>query len=122
VGSRISAVLRAAVATAAVLAIASSAAQTAPSYATTRKIEHVDDYHGTKVADPFRWLEDDTSPQTAAWVEAQNSITFPYLERIPYRAALLKRVTELNDYERYSAPSRKGPSFFFFKNSRTSLG
>ncbi len=94
----------------------SVAAQT-PSYLTTRKIEHVDDYHGTKVADPYRWLEDDTSPETAAWVTAQNAITFPYLERIPYRAALLKRVMELNDYERYSAPSRKGPYFFFSKNS-----
>jgi len=88
-----------------------------PTYLTTRKIEQVDDYHGTKVADPYRWLEDDTSPETAAWVTAQNAITFPYLERIPYRAALLKRVMELNDYERYSAPSRKGPYFFFSKNS-----
>jgi prolyl oligopeptidase len=77
----------------------------------------VDDYHGTKVADPYRWLEDDTSPETAAWVIAQNAITFPYLERIPYRAALLERVMQLNDYERYSAPSRKGPYFFFSKNS-----
>src|SRR5215471_2484035 len=101
---------------AAVLAIAPGAAQS-PAYVATRKIEHVDDYHGTKVADPYRWLEDETSSETAAWVEAQNAITFPYLERIPYRAALLKRVMELNDYERYSAPSRKGPYFFFLKNS-----
>jgi prolyl oligopeptidase len=86
------------------------------SYLTTRKIEHVDDYHGTKVADPYRWLEDETSPETAAWVEAQNAITFPYLERIPYRQKLLDRVMQLNDYERYSAPSRKGEYFFFSKN------
>ena len=71
-----------------------------PSYLTTRKIEHVDDYHGTKVADPYRWLEDETSPETAAWVEAQNAITFPYLARIPYRQKLLDRVMQLNNYER----------------------
>ena len=100
----------------AVWIVASVAAQP-PTYLTTRKIDQVDDYHGTKVADPYRWLEDDTSPETAAWVIAQNAITFPYLERIPYRAALLERVMQLNDYERYSAPSRKGPYFFFSKNS-----
>jgi prolyl oligopeptidase len=86
------------------------------SYLTTRKIEHVDDYHGTKVADPYRWLEDETSPETAQWIEAQNAVTFPYLERIPYRQKLLDRVMQLNDYERYSAPSRKGEYFFFSKN------
>ena len=76
----------------------------------------MDDYHGTKVADPYRWLEDETSPETAAWVEAQNAVTFPYLERIPNREALRARVMELNDYERYGAPARKGPYFFFSKN------
>jgi prolyl oligopeptidase len=86
------------------------------SYPVTKKIDHVDDYHGTRVADPYRWLEDETSPETAAWVEAQNAVTFPYLERIPYRDALRARVMELNDYERYGAPARKGPYFFFSKN------
>jgi len=86
------------------------------SYPMTKKIDHVDDYHGTKVADPYRWLEDETSPETAAWVEAQNAVTFPYLERIPYRDALRARVMELNDYERFGAPARKGPYFFFNKN------
>jgi prolyl oligopeptidase len=85
-------------------------------YVTTRKMEHVDDYHGTKVADPYRWLEDESSPETAAWIEAQNAITFPYLERIPYRRALLDRVMRLNDYERYSAPLQKARTFFFSKN------
>ena len=85
-------------------------------YPVTKKIDHVDDYHGTKVADPYRWLEDETSAETAAWVEAQNAVTFPYLERIPYRDALRERVLELNNYERYGAPSRKGPYFFFNKN------
>jgi len=98
-------------------ALAGTSAHAQPvSYLTTRKIEHVDDYHGTKVADPYRWLEDETSPETAAWIEAQNAITFPYLEAIPYRHKLLDRVMRLNDYERYSAPSRKGEYFFFSKN------
>jgi prolyl oligopeptidase len=79
--------------------------------------EHVDDYHGTRVADPYRWLEDETSAETAAWVAAQNAVTFPYLEKIPYRGALLKRVTELSNYERFSAPARKGPYFFYSRNS-----
>ena len=91
-------------------------AQEAAPYVATRKIDHMDDYHGTKVADPYRWLEDETSPETAAWIEAQNAVTFPYLERIPYRDALRARVMELNDYERYGAPARKGPYFFFSKN------
>ncbi len=86
-------------------------------YPTTRKSDQVDVYHGTKVPDPYRWLEDDNSAETASWVTAQNNITFPYLERIPFRAALIKRVLELNDYEKYSAPLQKGPYFFFRKNS-----
>jgi len=83
----------------------------------TRKSDHVDTYHGIAVPDPYRWLEDDTSAETAAWVEAQNGVTYPYLERIPFRAALQARVLQLNDYEKYSAPSRKGPYFFFSRNS-----
>ena len=85
-------------------------------YPQTRKVDHVDTYHGVKVADPYRWLEDDTSADTAAWVEAQNKVTFPYLERIPYRKQLHERVLALNNYEKYSAPSRKGPYFFFSRN------
>jgi prolyl oligopeptidase len=89
----------------------------APAYPETRKVDHVDTYHGTKVPDPYRWLEDDTSAETAAWVEAQNKVTFPYLEKIPFRKQLLDRVLKLNDYEKYSAPAQKGPYFFFSKNS-----
>jgi len=59
-----------------------------------RKSDHVDIYHGTVVPDPYRWLEDDTSTETAAWVEAQNGVTFPYLERIPCRAELQTRVLQ----------------------------
>jgi len=85
-------------------------------YPTTRKVDQVDTYNGVKVSDPYRWLEDDNSPETAAWVEAQNKVTFPYLERIPFRKHFQDRVVELNKYERYSAPSRKGPYVFFRKN------
>ena len=85
-------------------------------YPVTKKVDHVDDYHGTKVADPYRWLEDDMSPETAAWVEAENNVTFPYLEKIPFRAQMQARVRQLNDYPRYSSPSHKGPYFFFSKN------
>jgi prolyl oligopeptidase len=103
----------------AVAALAGTAllAQSSWQYPQTRKVEQLDDYHGTKVADPYRWLEDDNSADTKAWVEAQNRITFPYLEKIPFRAALQKRVLALNNYEKYSAPSRKGPYVFFRKNA-----
>src|SRR3954447_5012250 len=86
------------------------------SYPSTKKIDHVDTYHGTKVADPYRWMEDDTSADTAAWVKAENDVTFPYLEKIPYRKQLAARVLELNKYPKYSSPSRKGPYYFFSKN------
>jgi prolyl oligopeptidase len=91
-------------------------AQSGLSYPKTRKVEQVDTYHGTRVADPYRWLEDDTSAETAAWVAAQNKVTFPYLEKIPFRDDLQRRVKQLNDYEKYTAPSRKGPYVFFRKN------
>jgi hypothetical protein len=83
----------------------------------TRMGDHVDSYHGVAVPDPYRWLEDDSSAETAAWVEAQMSVTLPYFERIPFRAALHARVLELNDYEKYSAPLRKGPYLFFTRNA-----
>src|SRR5215217_2369706 len=85
-------------------------------YPVARKGDQVDTYDGVKVADPYRWLEDDNSPETAAWVEAENKVTFPYLERIPYRKQFQARVTQLNDYVKYSAPSHKGPYVFFSKN------
>jgi prolyl oligopeptidase len=66
-------------------------------YPTTRKVDHVDSYHGTTVPDPYRWLEDDNSAETARWVEAQNRVTFGYLEQIPYRAQLKNRLEALYD-------------------------
>ena len=104
----------------AALAFATSAlvAQQAQ-YPKTRKVDHVDTYHGVSVADPYRWLEDDMSAETAAWVEAQNKVAFGYLERIPFRDALTKRVKALNEYEKITAPFRKGPYVFFSRNAGT---
>src|SRR3984957_15555986 len=69
-------------------------------YPLTAKTNQVDDYHGTLVADPYRWLEDDNSAATKAWVEAENKVTFGYLETIPQRAAIKQRLTTLWNYER----------------------
>src|SRR5687767_9067201 len=101
--------------TAAVIAALSAtlAAQSGLQYPDTRTVDHVDTYHGTKVPDPYRWLEDDTSADTAKWVEAQNKVTFAYLEKIPFRAQITQRLKDLYNYAKYSAPSRKGDYFFF---------
>ncbi len=85
-------------------------------YPATRKIDHTDNYHGTTVADPYRWLEDDRSAETAEWVKQQNLVTFGYLDKIPYREALRKRLEKIYNYAKYSAPSRKGEWFYFYKN------
>ena len=99
------------------LALGAVASAQGLQYPVTRTVDQVDTYHGTQVPDPYRWLEDDTSAETAGWVEAQNTVTFAYLEKIPYRAALLKRLNSLYDYAKYSTPSRKGDYYFFTKNS-----
>jgi prolyl oligopeptidase len=85
-------------------------------YPESKKVDQVDDYFGTKVADPYRWLEDDNSPETAAWVEAQNKVTFAYLDTIGYRPKLKERLTTLLNYPKYSSPSRRGEWFIFSKN------
>jgi prolyl oligopeptidase len=95
---------------------ASLAAQTGLQYPATRTMDHVDVYHGVKVPDPYRWLEDDNSPEAKAWVEAQNKVTFAYLEQIPFREKLTARLKQLFDYAKYSAPVRKGDLFFFRTN------
>lgn len=86
------------------------------SYPVTRQSPQVDEYHGVKVADPYRWLEDDNSPETKAWVEAQNKVTFGYLEKIPQRAAIKDRLTRLWNYERYGVPFKQGGRYFYAKN------
>ena len=85
-------------------------------YPKTRKIDHIDTYHGVKIADPYRWLEDDNAPETAKWVEAQNKVTFGFLERIPYRSKVKARLERLYDYPKYSAPSQRGEYLLFSKN------
>ena len=72
----------------------------APAYPATKKGDVVDDYHGTKVADPYRWLEDLGSADTKAWIDAENAVTLPYLERLPQRAALVERLTQFWNYPR----------------------
>jgi prolyl oligopeptidase len=87
-------------------------------YPDTKKGAVVDDYHGTKVADPYRWLEDDVrkSKDVAEWVEAQNKVTFGFLESIPEREPIKKRITDLWNYEKISAPFKINNRYFFFKN------
>src|SRR5512133_3074839 len=92
-------------------------AQTPLTYPPTRKGDVVDDFFGTKVADPYRWLEDDNSAETKAWVEAQNKVTFAYLGSIPERKAIEKRLTELWNYERYGLPSKEGARYVYSRNS-----
>ena len=85
-------------------------------YPVSKKVDQVDDYFGIKVADPYRWLEDENSPDTKAWVDAQNKLTFAYLDKIPYRDQLKARLTELLNYPRYSSPFHRGETYFFSKN------
>jgi len=86
-------------------------------YPETKKIDYVDVYHGQEVADPYRWLEDDMSAETAEWVEAQNKVTFGYLNQIPFRDKLKTRIESLNDYEKIGAPFREGNYEYFYKNT-----
>ncbi|MCP1338207.1 prolyl oligopeptidase family serine peptidase [Idiomarina sp. M1R2S28] len=86
------------------------------SYPETRKGDVVDTYFGTEVADPYRWLEDDRSEETENWVKAQNEVTFAHLESIPYREKIEKRLTELWNYEKISAPFKEGDYTYFYKN------
>ncbi len=85
-------------------------------YPPTRKSSQVDDYHGTRVPDPYRWLEEVDSPETRAWVEAQNALTFAFLEGIPQRQAIHRRLTELWSYERFGVPAHKAGRWFYFRN------
>ncbi|WP_243315981.1 prolyl oligopeptidase family serine peptidase [Geothrix paludis] len=101
------------------LALAATAlmAQAPLQYPATRKADVVDDYFGTKVTDPYRWLEDDHSAETAAWVEAENKVTRAYLAQIPERKAIEARMTRLWNYEKYGAPSKHGKYYVYSYNS-----
>ena len=83
-------------------------------YPEARKGEQVDDFHGTKVADPYRWLEDPDSPESRQWIEAENKITFKFLDAIPQRSAIKARLKELWDYERYGVPFKRAGALFFY--------
>lgn len=85
-------------------------------YPVTKKVDTVDNYHGTTVPDPYRWLEDDNSEETKAWVKSQNAVTQNYLSNIPYRDKVHKRLEELWNYTRYSAPFKEGDYYYFTKN------
>ncbi len=85
-------------------------------YPVTAKGDQVDDYFGTTVADPYRWLEDDNSAETAEWVEAQNKITADYLSAIPFRNDLKNRLETIWNYPKYGVPFKKGDRYFYFKN------
>ncbi|HYE30320.1 MAG TPA: prolyl oligopeptidase family serine peptidase, partial [Methylomirabilota bacterium] len=91
--------------------------EAAVTYPKARKAEVVEDYHGTKIADPYRWLEDSDSPETRAWIEAQNKLTQSYLASIPEREAIEARLTEIWNYERIGVPSKESGRYFFFKNT-----
>lgn len=104
------------------LCVAALLAGDAPSftrldYPKAKRVDQVDDYHGTKVADPYRWLEDTDSPDTLAWVQAENKLTFGYLDQIPYRKAIHDRLTKLWNYERFGVPEQRGGRYFYQHNN-----
>src|SRR5712671_7680184 len=91
---------------------------TAPlSYPAAARGTQVDDYHGTSIADPYRWLEDVDGPATKAWVEAENKLTDSFLATIPERPAIKTRLTQLWNYARYSAPFKDNGRYFYFQNT-----
>ncbi len=97
-------------------AVAGLAADPPLVYPPTRTVDQVDELHGVRVADPYRWLEDLDSAETAAWVRAQNEVTFGYLEQIPARRKIHRRLTHLWNYERYGIPFKEGGRYFFSRN------
>ena len=93
-------------------------AQTMLEYPSTEKVDQTDEFFGVTVADPYRWLEDDVreSTEVEQWVAAQNEVTFGYIEKLPFRKEIQKRLTELWDFEKYQAPFRAGDFYYYFKN------
>jgi prolyl oligopeptidase len=85
-------------------------------YPETKKVNQSDDYFGTKIDDPYRWLEHDTADDTKEWVKSQNKVTFDYLSKIPYRDLIKKQLLDLNNYPKYSSPFKVGEYYFFYKN------
>lgn len=87
------------------------------SYPQTRKVDTVTDYFGQKIADPYRWLEDDNSEETKQWVQAQNKVTDTYLAQIPFRDNVRSRLAEIWNFEKMTAPFKKGKYYFYYKNN-----
>lgn len=96
--------------------VAGSVVQAQITYPATKKVDQIDVYFDTKVEDPYRWLEDDNSPETKDWVQQENKVTFDYLSKIPYREAIKKRLTELYNFERFGIPQKIGDYYVFSKN------
>ncbi|MFN2398266.1 MAG: prolyl oligopeptidase family protein [Gemmatimonadaceae bacterium] len=111
--------LFAALTTLAATAAANSQSATEPPfrYPETRRADLTDTLHGTPVGDPYRWLEDTDTPETRAWIEAQNAITFGYLAGIPERPTIKDRLTAVWDYPKYGVPFKRGKQYFYFQNS-----
>ena len=85
-------------------------------YPVSAKVDTVDNYFGVAVPDPYRWMENDTTKETANWVKAQNEVTFGFLEKIPYREQIKKRLEALNNYEKLGSPFKRGAYIYFYKN------
>lgn len=85
-------------------------------YPTSRTVDHVDTYHGERIADPYRWLEEIDSPDTLAWIEAENTLTFAHLDTIPQRESIRQRLTQLWNYEKFGVPTRRGDRYFYTYN------
>ena len=98
---------------------ATAADTVAIDYPASATVDHVDNYHGTEVADPYRWLEDDVreSENVSNWVNAQNAVTFDYLATIEERSLIEKRLTALWDYERFGLPRKEGGRYFYSYNN-----
>ena len=96
---------------------ASAAAQTSFTYPKPRRADQVDDFHGTKVADPYRWMEDTESAETRAWIDAENRLTQSYISGIPERDKIKNRLTEIWNYERYSAPAKIADGFYLYSKN-----
>lgn len=101
----------------AITTVGISSGQSKIKYPETKKGETVDVYFDTKVADPYRWLEDDKSEETGSWVKAQNEVTYAYLNQIPFRDALKARMEKLWNYEKIGAPFKEGNFTYYFKNN-----
>jgi prolyl oligopeptidase len=86
-------------------------------YPASAKVDTIDVYFGEQVPDPYRWMENDTTKQVAEWVSAQNDVTFGFLDKIPYRAQIKKRLEELNNYEKVGSPFKRGEFIYYYKNS-----